>query len=219
MLQNLRQLVLIPVCLLLAGCEKLWPTVTAADQQAARQVMPMSEVSLMVRSRYDQNKIIAEVQRRHIPALIDAATEQSLVRFGANPVLIAALKNNANILTKMQKQAFDELAANPTSATTSARVVHERKRVQPTDEQETQLVTSQPASVNTSKIETPEDVYWKAEAAYRAKKRELESKITSEQGLLNWKRAHGYHQSELASSEDILYQHEDELKNLHAPIR
>src|SRR5262249_41097982 len=91
--------VLLPVCAWVSGCEKLWPTVTAADEQAARHAMPMSEVSLMIRSRYDQNKIIAEIERRHVPVAIDNQTEQNLVRFGAKPALIAALKNNANVLT------------------------------------------------------------------------------------------------------------------------
>jgi len=77
----------------------------------------------MVRNHYDQNKIIAEVQRRHVPDAIDVNTEESLVRFGAKPALIAALKNKANILTSTQKMAFDELAAKREPQVASARNV------------------------------------------------------------------------------------------------
>ena len=212
-------LVLIPVCLLVAGCEKLWPTVTAADEQAARHAMTMSEVSLMVRSRYDQNRIIAEIERRHVPAAIDAKTEEGLIRFGAKPALIAALKNNANILTRMQKMAFDQLATKRESAVVSERGGREKDTAQRPDDQERRTVAFQQPPTNLAKTDTPEEAYWKAEAAYRAKKKQLESQIASEQGSINWKRAHGYHQSELASAEDRLHQYEDELRNLKTPMR
>jgi hypothetical protein len=206
--------ILFPVCLLIAGCEKLWPTVTAADQQAARHAMPISEVSLMVRSRYDQNKIIAEVQRRHVPQVIDRKTEESLVRFGAKPPLIAALKNEANVLTQKQKQALEQLAAQRQSKATNERVVAASRVSEQMDDQPRTI-----AVVSAAKTDTPEEAYWKAEAAYRVKKKQLEAQIASEQGSINWKRAHGYHQSELASAEDRLHEHEDELKNLKAPMR
>jgi hypothetical protein len=204
---------LLAVCSFVAGCDKLWPTVTAADEQAARHAMPISEVSLMVRSHYDQNKIIAEVQRRKVPEAIDGKTEENLVRFGAKPALIAALKNNANVLTRMQKQALSELAAQRESRIASDRTVAARGSEQ-MDEQ-----PHATAVINRPKTDTPEEAYWKAEAAYRAKKKQLESQIASEQGSINWKRAHGYHQSELASAEDRLHEHEDELRNLRAPMR
>jgi hypothetical protein len=170
----------------------------------------------MVRGGYNQNKIIAEIERRHMPAVIDSKTEETLVRFGAKPVLIAALKNNANVLTIAQKRAFDELAVKRESAVASQRDV----AVQTIQQQnEAKTVSLEQNFVNPAKTDTPEEAYWKAEAAYRAKKKHLESQIASEQGSINWKRAHGYHQSELASAEDRLHQYEDELKNLQAPIR
>ena len=206
-------LFLISVCSLLVGCNKLWPTTTAADVQAARHAMPISEVSLMVRSHYDQNKIIAEIQRRHVPMTIDGNMEAALVRFGAKPALIATLKNNANVLTRMQKQAFDDLAAQHDSRVATLRSVPAEANDQPNEQSHAVAV------VNTGHTDTPEEAYWKADAAYRAKKKQLESQIASEQGSINWKRAHGYHQSELASAEDRLHEHEDELKNLKTPMR
>jgi hypothetical protein len=211
--RNTWHFVWFPVCLLAAGCDKLYPRVTAEDQKAARHAMLISEVSLMVRSHYDQNKIIAEVQRRHVPDAIDVNTEESLVRFGAKPALIAALKNRANILTNTQKMAFDELAAKRELQVASARNVRAPAMEQPDEQPRTIAVVSAPST------DTPEEAYWKAEAEYRTKKKQLESQIASEQGLINWKRAHGYHQSELASAENRLHELEDELKNLQAPMR
>jgi hypothetical protein len=211
---------LVSLCSLVAGCDKLWPTATAQDKQVARHAMPISEVSLMVRSGYDQKKIIAEIEQRHVPEAIDGKTEENLVRFGAKPALIAALKSNANVLTTMQKQAFDELSATKReSATARAPVVRARSIRRQPDEDERQTVALPENSVNVPNAETPEEAYWKAEAEYRTKKKQLESKIASEQGSIIWKRAHGYHQSQLASAEDLLHQHEDELKNLKTPMR
>lgn len=167
----------------------------------------------MVRSGYDQKRIIAEIERRQVPAAIDANAEATLVRFGAKPGLIAALKNNANVLTRMQKQAFDELAAKRESRVASERNVAARESEQPDEQPRTIAVASAP------KTDTPEEAYWKAEAAYRTKKKQLESQIASEQGSINWKRAHGYQQSQLTSAEDRLHQYQDELKNLQTPMR
>src|SRR2546430_14728008 len=102
--------VLVSVLSLSTGCNKA-QSFTTEELQGARHAMPISEVSLMVRSHYDQNKIIAEIQRRHMSAAIDGKTEESLIRFGAKPALIAALKNEANVLTRKQRQAWAELAA------------------------------------------------------------------------------------------------------------
>jgi len=209
-------LLVLAVCSLLAGCDKLWPAVTAADEQAARHAMPISEVSLMVRNHYDQNKIIAEIERRHVPVAIDAKTEESLIRFGAKPALIAALKNEANVLTRMQKQAFDELAAKRGSAGASERDVA-AQTVQQQDEPRT--VSLQQSLIDTPKTDTPEEAYWKAEAAYRAKKSDLEARIFSEQGRINRLRNSGAHESDLASAEARLHQYENELKNLRTPMR
>lgn len=211
--RNTWHLVLFPLCVLVTGCDKIYPTVTAEDQKAARHAMPISEISLMVRSRYDQNKIIAEVQRRHVPLAIDVKTEESLVHFGAKPALIAALKNKANILTSTQKMAFDELAGKREPQIASARNVYAPATEQPDEQPRTIAVVSAPSA------DTPEETYWKAEADYRVKKKKLESQIASEQGLINWKRARGYHQSELASAENRLHELEDELKHLQAPMR
>ena len=191
--------VLVSVLSLSTGCNKAQPF-TAEELQGARHAMRISEVSLMVRSHYDQNKIIAEIQRRHVPATIDGKTEESLVRFGAKPALIAALKNEANALTRKQKQAFERPAAPQAS--------------KQSDEQPHTTTV-----VNRATVDTPEEAYWKADAAYRAKKSDLEARIFSEQGRINRLRNSGAHESDLASAETRLHHYENELKNLRTPMR
>jgi hypothetical protein len=195
------------------GCNKA-QSFTAEEMQAARHAMPISEVSLMVRSHYDQTKIIGEIQRRHVPLIIDAQTEESLVRFGAKPALIAALKNEANALTKGQKQAFDALIAQHDSRLTSERTVAAARSNDLSEEQPHATTV-----VNVAKTETPEERYWKAEAAYRAKKSDLEARVFAEQGRINRLRSSGAHESDLSSAETRLHRYEDELKNLQVPIR
>ena len=204
--------VLVSVLSLSTGCNKAQPF-TAEELQGARHAMRISEVSLMVRSHYDQNKIIAEIQRRHVPATIDDKTEESLVRFGAKPALIAALKNEANVLTRKQKQAFDELAAQRQSQTANERPAAPQASKQSDEQPHTTTV------VNRATVDTPEEAYWKADAAYRAKKSDLEARIFSEQGRINRLRNSGAHESDLASAETRLHHYENELKNLRTPMR
>lgn len=215
-------LVLLPALSLALGCSKTEPALTAAELQAARRAMPISEVSLMVRSGYNQNQIIAEIERRRVPAAIDKKIEESLVRSGAKPPLIAALTKQANALTRRQKRAFDELAATRDVAS-QREVAAETERLvaeQFSQERDQQQITKASVVATTkTQAESPEETYWKAEAAYRAKKSELEARVTSQQAYINRMRGRGYHQSDLASAEDRLHQYEDELKNLQAPIR
>jgi len=81
---------------------------TAEDLRIGRQAMPISEVKLMLHGGSSQDSITDEVKRRHIPEKISAATEIELTESGAKPALIAALKDENNILTRNQKDAFDK---------------------------------------------------------------------------------------------------------------
>ncbi len=81
---------------------------TAEDVRIARQAMPISEVSLMLRGGNSQINIINEVNRRHIPETISAALEADLRQQRAGEDLIAALKDEKNLLTRSQRVAFTE---------------------------------------------------------------------------------------------------------------
>ena len=110
------------VCSIIAACDKGPLTLfTADDLQVARRAISINEVSLMVRSGYDQKTIISEVEHRHVSAMIDAKTEESLIRSGAKPSLIATLKNETNVLTTAQKRAFDSLAVERKAAAEDGR--------------------------------------------------------------------------------------------------
>jgi len=202
---------------LAAGCKKIEPGFTVAELEAARRAIPISQVSLMVRTGCNQTQIIAEIERRQVPATIDSKVEESLIRSGARPVLIAALKNEANALTERQRHAFYELAVKREAAAETERKGPVAQSSQERDQQ--QRKTTFVVNATKTPTDTPEEAYWKAEAAYRAKKNELEASIASQQAYINRMRSRGYHESDLASAEDRLHQYEGELKNLQAPIR
>jgi hypothetical protein len=104
---SLIKITLIATTLIAAnGCSRRSPA-TAEDLRIGRQAMPISEVKLMLHGGSSQNSITDEVKRRHIPEKISAATEIELTESGAKPALIAALKDENNILTENQKDAFD----------------------------------------------------------------------------------------------------------------
>lgn len=92
------------------ACKRTPATVaqTAEDVRIGRQAMPISEVSLMLRGGTSQNALIADVNRRHIPEKISAALELDLKDKGAGLGLIAALKDENNVLSESQKNAFDK---------------------------------------------------------------------------------------------------------------
>jgi hypothetical protein len=60
----------------------------------------------MLRGGTSQPTIIADVNRRHIPDKMSPELELQISKDGAGPNLIAALKDEKNILTRNQKNAF-----------------------------------------------------------------------------------------------------------------
>ena len=105
---SLMKITLIAVALIGANAYLRRPPATAEDLRIGRQAMPISEVKLMLHGGSSQDSIIDEVKRRHIPEKINAAMEIELTESGANPALIAVLKDGDNILTANQKDAFDK---------------------------------------------------------------------------------------------------------------
>ena len=82
------------------------PAPTAEDIRIGRRAISVNEVSLLARSGMHKEALAAVVQRR-IPQELDAEEELKLSGF-AKPELLAALKNPQNILTPVQKDAYDE---------------------------------------------------------------------------------------------------------------
>jgi hypothetical protein len=102
------------------ACNRTPAGPTAEDMAVARGAMPISEVMFKVRAGVSREEILAEVTRRKIPAGIVAATELQLSAYGAGPRLIAAMKDNKNILTEKQEQAYGRLMAEKDQTQTEA---------------------------------------------------------------------------------------------------
>lgn len=86
------------------------PVPTAEDVRIGRRAISVSEVSLLARSGLHK-EALAAVQQRRIPAELSAEEELKLRGF-AKAELLAALKDPQNILTPVQKDAYDEARAH-----------------------------------------------------------------------------------------------------------
>src|SRR4249920_3405200 len=62
---------------------------------AAAAALPLSnkEIGLMLRSGYTSDAVLTEVTTRGALEALDPATKKSLLNFGANPQLVAALES------------------------------------------------------------------------------------------------------------------------------
>lgn len=167
--------------------------------------MAISEVSLMVRSGYKDRAIIAEIERRHVPEKPDAKTESSLLRSGASPALIQALKMDVNVLTPNQKEAFDHLAAEHANRAEQDRVAQEE--VPPE-----RLVASEEVVKRT--VQNIRDV-----DAYKVKKEALENQINSQETRIRHMRANGYKEAQLEFYNQTLEGYRQQLRDLKPGMR
>ena len=95
----MRRLLIIVFALTTVPVRAVPPPVTAKD------------VALMARSGYAEGEIIAEVQKRHFAAPIDAAMEKAMLDGGAPPALIAKLKAGDFVLSAEQQAALSKQVA------------------------------------------------------------------------------------------------------------
>lgn len=112
--------------------EQTRPVPTAEDIRIGRRAIPINEVSLLARSGMHKEALEAVLQR-HVPEELGAEEELKLRGF-AKPELLAALKNQQNILTPAQKDAYDEAMNNQLvqkgqSANTQALQAHNQRRL------------------------------------------------------------------------------------------
>ena len=82
------------------------PVPTAEDIRIGRRAISVNEVSLLARSGLHKEALAAVLQR-HVPEELSAEEELKMRGF-AKPELLAALKDPQNILTPLQKDAYDE---------------------------------------------------------------------------------------------------------------
>jgi nucleoredoxin len=79
--------------------------------------MTAKDVALMARSGYAESEILAEVQKRHFAAPIDAAMEKAMLDGGAPAALIAKLKATNFVLAPEQQAALARKASLERAAT------------------------------------------------------------------------------------------------------
>ena len=208
--------------LILSGCNRP-PTpvpLTAEDLRIARQSMPLSDVSLMLRSGYKQEAIIAEVRKKRVPGPPDAATEDSLLQSGASPALMAALKAPENLLTANQREAFDNFAAEKTQRVQQEASSREQEAVaaQQTENNERQrrAVALQQTMRNAHSADDKDKAYERAWDDYKKQKEYLERRITSLQNDVNHRRSY-YRDNNLVEANQELDQLNEQLRNLPTP--
>jgi hypothetical protein len=213
--------------LILTGCGHSSETerrpATAEDLQIARAAIPLSEVSLMLRSGYKQDAILGEVTRRHVPSAPDAQTEDALIQAGATAKLIAALKDKKNILTENQKEAYDGLTTKKTEiAQEAARNRKDQERAdlmaENKDRQRKQYLSQQTIQ-NAQAADYRAASYDQAEKVYRARKESLEAQIIYQENYINRSRGHGRNEADLRNANAALERYKEELRNLTPPIR
>jgi hypothetical protein len=194
---------------------------TAEDLRIARQAMPLSNVSLMLRSGCKQDAIIAEVRKKHVPGPPDAETEDSLVQSGASPALIAALKAKENLLTENQREAFNNLAAGKTQRLqqeTASRGQDEIAAQQAENYERNQRARALQKTLQNAQVaEDKEKAYERAWDAYKKQKEYLENRIASLQNSINNRRGYGYREGNLVEANQELDRLNDQLRHLPTP--
>jgi hypothetical protein len=179
-------------------------TLLPADLQAARQAMSIKEVSLMLRNGYKDPAIIAEVTRRHVAEKPDAQTELALVRSGATPILIQALKTDSNVLTANQKEAYDYLVTQRANLIEQERLAQQNQTVQ--DDPKKPSVVEQTLQ-NLRNAD-----------AYKAQKENLETRIASQEAQINLLRRNGYSEAQLLEYNEKLNRYRQQLHDLKQPM-
>lgn len=208
--------------MILSGCSRppVIVPLTAEDLRIARQAMPLSDVSLMLRSGYKQEAIIAEVRKKHVPGPLDAAAENSFLQSGASPALVAALKAQENLLTANQREAFDNFAAEKTQRVQQEASSREQEALaaQQTENNERQkrAAALQQTMRNAGSAEDKDKAYERAWDAYKRQKEYLERRITSLQNDVNHRRSY-YRDNNLVEANQELDQLNEQLRNLPTP--
>ena len=212
--------------LLLWGCGRsAKPTVeiTAEDIQIARQALPISEVSLMLRSGYSEQKVLAEIQRRRVTEKIDGTTEDKLKSSGASASLIAALKSEQNVLTPNQEAAFDDLNAQKSVRAQQAAESREAEQVTAANERALERQRQQNLQVQTAlnvqRSQHKDLAHEQASRTYEAQRKSLESQIRSTQTELNQARRYGYKEAQLRTLVERRDALEKQLRDLTPPLK
>ena len=226
---SLKHLTFLVVVLLGFGCSRspapvaapLAERLTADELRVARQALPLAEVSLMLRTGYGQNDIIAEVQRRRVSEAPSAVAEANLAKDGASPKLLEALKSQANVLTRLQKEAFDQHRSQVAVQAQQQVARHQQnlqaQQQQQENDRQRRHQLSQQTLANARAAEAKERAYEQNSAAYKARKEALERQIQYVQADINRKRSNGYREKDLLAENNALERYNQELRQLPVP--
>jgi cell pole-organizing protein PopZ len=183
--------------------------------------MAPADVSLLLRSGYKQDAIIAEVQKKRLSAPLDGATEDALLRAGASPALIAAMKAEKNLLTPTQQQAFADFAAEKTqrvrqeaSSQQQAAVAAQQAE---NEERQRRASTLQQTLQNARVAENKEKAREQAWDTYKRQKEYLEKRIVSLQNNINQRRSYGSRENNLVEANQELDRLNEQLRHLPTP--
>lgn len=217
-------LLIVFLILPLAACtktESLEPS--AEDLRIARQAIPVNELLLMLRGGYKEPQVLDEARKRHIPVKIDAVMEEKLTSSGASPALIAALKKKENILTEVQRIAFDQYQAGKTTvANQSAQARQTEAFARQRDEQQElnrRRLLQQQNLQNISQNQQKQVSYEIAQRNYEARRKSLEQRIVSQEAAINRLRRERYNEAELTAANRDLDDYRKQLQDLPLPLR
>lgn len=199
---------LVAIALMFSGCSRqpehtqLPPS--PADLMVARKAISLRDVSLMVRSGYKEQAIMAEITGRRVSETLDAPTESALRRSAASPALIEVLKTDANVLTQSEKEAYDYLAAQRANRSEQERAAAEKE------------LPAQPPASNDVVQRTVQNL--RNADAYKAEKESLETRIVSQEAYIGRLRANGYNESQLVEHNEKLNRYQEQLRTLKQPL-
>src|SRR2546423_15618167 len=89
------------------------------NASAASLPLTTAEVGLMLRSGYSNANVMRELSNRHFVDTVDSTQEQRLVKEGASPELIAALKEGNYSLSTAQSTAAKQQIVDLTNRSAS----------------------------------------------------------------------------------------------------
>jgi hypothetical protein len=217
-------LLVVLLILPLAACNKtasLEPT--AEDLRIARQAIPVNEILLMLRGGCKESQVLDEVRKRHIPAKIDAVTEEKLTGSGASPVLIVALKKKENILTEVQRIAFDQYQAEKTTIASQSAQARQSEALARQQQEQQELnrrrLLQQQNLQNMSQNQQKQVSYEIAQRNYEARRKSLEQRIVSQEAAINRLRRERYNEAELTAANRDLDDYRKQLQDLTPPLR
>ena len=177
----------------------------------------------MLRSGYKEKQVLEQLHQHRLSAAVDPITENKLLDAGASSGLIATMKAKENVLTELQKIAYDEQQAEKNqqvaqdrSNRLQAAAAEETARQQ---ELQRRGYYQQQTLGNIHQKELQQAQYEQADRNYRAQRQSLEQRIQYLENDINRSRGRGWNESDLRAANQTLDNYKEQLRNLTPPLR